>query len=63
MFICIIRYMCVLERSNINIVFVEIENLRFIKGMYKLYLRMFRRYEGNLIFCIDWFFFIKFEYN
>lgn len=50
MFICIIRYMCVLERSNINIVFVEMENLRFIRGMYKLYLRIFRRYEGNFVY-------------
>lgn len=63
MFTCITRYMCVSERSNTNTVSAEIENPRSTKGMYKLYLRMFRRHEGNSILCIDRFFFTKFEYN
>lgn len=50
MFTCIKRYMCVSERSNTNTVSAEIENPRSTKGMYKLYLRMFRRHEGNYVY-------------
>lgn len=50
MFTCITRYMCVSERSNTNTMSAEMENPRSTKGMYKLYLRMFRRHEGNSVY-------------
>lgn len=55
MFTCITRYVCVSERSNTNTMSAEMENPRSTKGMYKLYLRMFRRHEGNSVY---WSFFI-----
>lgn len=59
MFTCITRYMCVSERSNT--VSAEMENPRSTRGMYKLYLRMFRGHEGNSVYWSI--FFTKNEYN
>lgn len=46
----VLQDICVTERSNTDTVSAEMGNLRSTRGMYKLYLSMFRRHKGNYVY-------------